>query len=99
MSASLESPPAGIRRHLLSVVEYEGLKALTHACPVYHQEYLLDRKWIPFKYLDRTLRSAIIEVGAVCRSGSIDFFETRSYDSVSMYRTARYHTIQFSTKT
>lgn len=43
-SLVLENLPAEIRRYLLLTLEYEALKALVHASPVYHQQYLLDRK-------------------------------------------------------
>lgn len=42
----LESLPAEIRRYILFTLEYEELKALIHASPIYHQQYLLDRQHI-----------------------------------------------------
>lgn len=36
--APLETLQADIRRHLLFTLEYESLKALVHASPIYHQQ-------------------------------------------------------------
>ena len=42
----LENFPADIRRHFLFTLDYGGLRALVHASPVYHQQYLLDRQYL-----------------------------------------------------
>lgn len=46
LTASLEDFPAEIRRHILSMLELDELKVLVRASPVYHQQYLLDRRYL-----------------------------------------------------
>ncbi|ODM19351.1 hypothetical protein SI65_05969 [Aspergillus cristatus] len=57
----LENLPAEIRRHLLFTLEYEELKALVHASPVYHQQYLLDRHSVLSNCLQMVLGSNTID--------------------------------------
>lgn len=44
--SGLESLPAEVRRHILSVMDLARLKALTRASPTYHQQYRLDRRYL-----------------------------------------------------
>lgn len=84
----LESLPAEIRRHLLSTLEYDRLKALVQAFPVYHQQYLLGRQHLLCKCLEMTLGSNIIvDAWAVHQSSLDDFSEaTHHRDSHSVSR-------------
>ena len=53
----LEALPAEIRCQLLFMLEYEALKALVHASPIYHEQYLLDRYHLLYKCLETALGS------------------------------------------
>lgn len=44
--SGLESLPAEVRRHILSVMDLPRLKALVRASPTYHQQYRLDRRYL-----------------------------------------------------
>ncbi|CAG7918833.1 unnamed protein product [Penicillium olsonii] len=81
--SALEALPPEIRRHLLAMMEFDEIKALVHASLVYHQQYLLDRRWLLCRCLDNTLRRVNIEVILVWQSGSASFAETRDRTAVS----------------
>lgn len=83
---ALESLPAEIRRLLLSTLEYDELKALVHASPVYHQQYLLDRQPLLCNCSETTLGSnTIVDAWAVYQSGFVDFSETRTTEIVTQF--------------
>lgn len=82
----LETFPAEIRRHLLSNLDYEGLKALVHASPVYHQQYLLDRQNLLCACLEATLGSSTtIDACAVYHSSLINSSETRTKETITQF--------------
>ncbi|KAK5164813.1 uncharacterized protein LTR77_009477 [Saxophila tyrrhenica] len=54
---SLETLPAELRRCLLSNLHLAQLSALVHASPVYHQQYLVDRKYLLSRSIEQTLGS------------------------------------------
>lgn len=62
--APLESVPAEIRHHLLSILDFEGLKALTFASPIYLQQYLLDREHLLSECRERKLGNTNIIMDA-----------------------------------
>lgn len=57
--SGLESLPAEVRRHILSVMDLPRLKALIRASPTYHQQYRLDRRYL----LSAALQVALGSVG------------------------------------
>lgn len=61
----LESLPPEIRRHLLSTLDLERLKSLVRASPTFHEQYLLDRKYLLCRSLERTLGSVTVDAYAV----------------------------------
>lgn len=61
----LEALPAEIRRHLLTVLDLSQLKGLVHASPVFHQQYLHDRRHILHRSLEATLGSVLVDAYAV----------------------------------
>lgn len=76
-ASTLEILPAEIRRHLLLTLEYEALQALVYASPIYHQQYLLDRKHHLCACLETTLgRSTIHDACAVYHS-SVNNMDSR----------------------
>lgn len=76
-SPTLENLPAEIRRHLLLALEYEALKALVHASPVYHQQYLLDRKHLLCACLETTLGSSTIHDACAVYQSRLDGIDPR----------------------
>ncbi|KAL2019028.1 hypothetical protein VTK56DRAFT_10132 [Thermocarpiscus australiensis] len=63
---TLESLPAELRHKILSLVlDIEDLKALVLASPVFHQQYLLDRKAFLRRALKATLGNALVDAYAV----------------------------------
>ena len=62
--APLESVPAEIRHHLLSILDFKGLKALIFASPIYLQQYLLDRERLLSECCERTLGNTNIIMDA-----------------------------------
>lgn len=65
---NLESLPPELRRQLLFALDFDQLRSLVHASPVFHQQYLLDRRSILCRYLESTLGSVIPEACAVYRA-------------------------------
>ena len=69
----LEALPAEIRCQLLFTLEYEALKTLVHASPIYHEQYLLDRYHLLYKCLETALGSPtmVTDAFAVKESGRL----------------------------
>jgi hypothetical protein len=82
---SLEDLPSELRRHLLLMLDLEELKNLVAASPVFHQQYLLDRRFILLNYLDMSLRSVAIDAVGAYRSGTSRFANRRTTKSVSQF--------------
>lgn len=85
VNAPLENLPAEIRRYLLSMLEYGGLRALVHASPVYHQQYLLDRQHLLCECLATILGGDAIDAYAVYRSGLIEFSISRTEEEITRF--------------
>lgn len=66
--SGLESLPPEIRRHLLSTLDLPRLKALVRASPTFHDQYLLDRKYILCRSLQETWGSVTVDAYAVHQS-------------------------------
>lgn len=60
----LEALPPEIRRYLLCALELDELKGLVHASPVFHQQYLLDRKYILRRSIIETLGDVSVDAYA-----------------------------------
>lgn len=82
-SARLENLPADIRRYLLFTLDYEELKTLINASPIYHQQYLLDRQCLRHSCLERTLGYISADAYAVYESRMDDFWN-RGLSKVSL---------------
>lgn len=65
---SLETLPAEVRRHLLFQLDLYCLKALVHASPTFHQQYLLDRRHILRAALEVTLGSVSLDAHTVLKA-------------------------------
>lgn len=59
-NAPLQSLPPEIRQQIPGALEYDDLRAFVHASPVFHEQYLLDRRTILCKCLERALGSATV---------------------------------------
>ena len=88
LDAPLESLPPEIRRKILSILEIDGLRALVHASPTFHQQYLLDRRLLLCQCLGRTLRSVTVDACAVYRSGLPRFVDTSTKEKVAEFLTS-----------
>lgn len=84
-NAPLENLQPEVRRHLLSMLELEGLKALVSASPIYYHQYLLDHRHLLGKCLESTLRTVTVDVCAVYQSGSVEFSEARTNERVTQF--------------
>ncbi|KAK3311693.1 uncharacterized protein B0T15DRAFT_490290 [Chaetomium strumarium] len=84
VNAPLENLPAEIRREILSALDYESLRALVHASPTFHQQFLLDRRSLLCGCLWKTLRSATVDACAAYRSGP-DSSARRTKESVIQF--------------
>ncbi|CAG7929009.1 unnamed protein product [Penicillium olsonii] len=80
---SLEALPPEIRRHILTILEFNGLRALVHASPIYHKQYLMDRRWLLGQCVDKLLGSVNIEASLVCQSRTTGFARTRTRESIA----------------
>lgn len=63
--SELEKLLAEIRRQIISNSDLYGLRALIHASPIFHQQYLLDRKFLLAASIDVTLGNGSIDAHAV----------------------------------
>jgi hypothetical protein len=61
----IEELPAEVRRHILSVLSFDELKALVHASPVFHQQYRHDRAYVLSSVLESELQSVTVDAYAV----------------------------------
>ncbi|KAM0424524.1 hypothetical protein ACHAPT_010239 [Fusarium lateritium] len=64
-STDLESLLPELKRHLLCLLNLQQLRALVHASPSFHRQYLHDRKHILRNSLEQTLGSVIVDAYAV----------------------------------
>lgn len=71
----LDSLPAEVRRYLLSTLDCSQLKALVYASGTFYQQYVLDRKYLLCKCLERTLGSVTVDAYPV------HLFATRGEDT------------------
>ncbi|EEU43575.1 uncharacterized protein NECHADRAFT_82499 [Fusarium vanettenii 77-13-4] len=75
----LECLPPEVRRYILSTLDLSHLSALVHASPTFHQQYLVDRRYILCKSLETTIGCLTVEAYAVHRlsapRNTADFFE------------------------
>lgn len=83
ISGPLEALPPEVRRHLLTMMEFNGLRALVHASPLYHEQYLLDRQWLLVQCVDKLLGSVNIEASLVCQSSTAGFAQTRTRETIT----------------
>ncbi|KAI8716317.1 hypothetical protein NCS52_00924900 [Fusarium sp. LHS14.1] len=63
----LECLPPEVRRYILSILNLSHLSALVHASPTFHQQYLVDRRYILCKSLEATIGCLTVEAYAVHR--------------------------------
>ncbi|PYH66547.1 uncharacterized protein BO88DRAFT_468920 [Aspergillus vadensis CBS 113365] len=78
----LETLPPEIRVQILFLLDLEGLKSLVQASPVYHDQYLLDRRRLLLKCLATTLGSIFFEACIVQETSSVSFSQTRNHDRI-----------------
>ena len=84
-NAPLENLPPEIRDQLLSILELEELRALVHASPVFHQQYL-HRRFLLCKSLETTLRSATVDANAVYQTSLLaGFSDTRTSEKITQF--------------
>lgn len=83
----LERLPSEVRRAILHKLELPQLSALVHASPVFHEQYLLDRRFLLCKCLEKLFHSSSITIDACAayRTGSIDFARTRTKDKINHF--------------
>ncbi|KAL7916982.1 hypothetical protein ACQKWADRAFT_307934 [Trichoderma austrokoningii] len=90
----LDILPPEVRRHLLSILDLPRLKALVHASPTFHQQYLEDRKYILCKSLEETLGSVTVDAYAIhmfaTQDANINQDLTGFFESCSEERLLRY---------
>ncbi len=78
----LENLPAELQCQLLSILDFEELRTLVHASPVFHDQYCSNRRYVLCKCLDTTLRSVAVDAYAVFLSSLPGFKEARSGGAV-----------------
>ncbi|KAJ5679321.1 hypothetical protein N7462_007565 [Penicillium macrosclerotiorum] len=82
--AYLENLPPEIRRYLLSSLEWEELDVLVHASPVFHQQYVLDRRMFLSQSLEDILQNVPVEASLVYQSSSLGFAKARDGGTVAL---------------
>lgn len=92
-NSSLESLPAELRRHIISMVELGSLQSLIHASPGYCRQYLAERRLLLSRSLESTLGSVTVEAYAVHLSNSADFARERNAECIEEFLKF-YHTLK-----
>jgi hypothetical protein len=77
--------PPEIRRHILYLSGIEELRTLIHASPVFHQQYLLDRRSLLSKSLEMTLGNVTVDACAVYQSSWADYEDLCTKDEVAHF--------------
>ncbi|KAI1808827.1 hypothetical protein F4811DRAFT_2441 [Daldinia bambusicola] len=75
--SSLELLPPEIRRHILSFLDIRSLDSLIHSSPVFHEQYLENRRYLLCSSLETTLGAVALDAWATFQSGSPGFSYTR----------------------
>ncbi|OTB00957.1 hypothetical protein M426DRAFT_323846 [Hypoxylon sp. CI-4A] len=86
--SSLEKLPPEVRRQILSTLEFQGLKSLVHASPVFHSQYLADRRYVLCASLEISLGSATFDAYSALQSSQPHFSNTRA-DVIQFLRSYR----------
>ncbi|PHH86567.1 hypothetical protein CDD83_10051 [Cordyceps sp. RAO-2017] len=81
----LESLPPEVRRQLLSVL---GLEELVLACPAFHAQYLLNRRFLLGGCLEATLGPLAVDAWAAHQSGKSDFDRSLGKDTLARFSDA-----------
>lgn len=82
-NAPIENLPPEVRRHLLSSLDINTLRAIIRASPVYYQQYRLDQRHILGDCLENTLRNVTVDACAVHQSSLAEFSESRTEESIA----------------
>ena len=78
----LERLPPELRDHVLSILDLDGLKALVQASPIYHSQYLSNRRHLLASCMDATLKTATVEAIVCYVSARLQFAEKYMPDAV-----------------
>ena len=81
----LEKLPPEIRCHILYILGITEIRALVHASPVFHQQYVLDRRSLLSKSLKTTLGDVAVDACAVYQSGWADYEDLCIEDEVVQF--------------
>jgi hypothetical protein len=81
----LEELPPEVRRHILYVLRIKELCALVHASPVFHQQYVLDRKSLLSASLETTLGDIVVDAAAVFQSGWADYWDLSAKKGIAQF--------------
>ena len=79
----LENLPPEVRRHILYFLGVEELRALVHASPVFHQQYLLDRRSLLLQSIETISGNITVDAYAVYQSGWADYEDLCTEDEVA----------------
>lgn len=72
-TSPIECLPSELRRQILFYLDYESLRMLVHISPVFHAQYLLDRKKFLSSCLAETLGSVAVDAWGAHRSQHVPF--------------------------
>jgi hypothetical protein len=93
----LENLPPETRRHILYLSGFEELRALIHASPVFHQQYLLDRRSLLLQFFETMLGKVTVDACAAYQSGWADYEDLCTKDEVAHFLES-YQIGRFSTQ-
>jgi len=80
---TLENIPPELRYQILTFLNLEELHALVHASPVFHQDYLRNRKSLLRECLETTLHSVVVDARFAYKTGLAGFLDKRSVQNVT----------------
>lgn len=81
----LEKLPSEVRRHILYLLRFEELRALIHASPVFHQQYILDRRSLLLKSLMPVPGNVAVDACAAYHSRWADYEDLCTKEEVTHF--------------
>ncbi|KAI0007240.1 hypothetical protein F4779DRAFT_519047 [Xylariaceae sp. FL0662B] len=82
-NAPIENLPPEIRRQILSTLSLEELNCFIRASPVFHCQYLENRRYLLCACLENTLGSVSVDALVVHQTKSPDFLMARTDESIA----------------
>lgn len=82
----LEQLPLEPRREILGILEFEELRALVMASPIFHEKYTLDRASILRRVIRNLSQRLHADLAAMHQASTVQFAERRNAHTIAEFR-------------